>query len=99
MKIRYLYIGMAGMLLSCLFHLSYGYYILVRFMSMVGFVYIGSKQFDKNNNIAITFFVLALLFQPIFKISLGRELWNIVDIVVALFLIILWVKSVRQKKD
>ncbi len=29
-----------------------------------------------------------LLFQPIFKLPLGREVWNIVDIVTAVFLFI-----------
>ena len=96
-NINYLYLGMADMLFSCLLHLPYGYYTLVRFLSMVGFVYIGYKLLDKNNTVAITFFVLALLFQPIFKISLGRELWNIVDIVVALFLLTLWIKNQKSK--
>ena len=36
----------------------------------------------------IVFVALALLFQPFFKIALGRDLWNILDIVTGLFLII-----------
>ncbi len=31
---------------------------------------------------------LALLFQPFFKIALGRQVWNIVDIVVAVGLLV-----------
>ena len=30
---------------------------------------------------------LALLFQPFFKIALGREIWNVVDVVVGIGLI------------
>jgi hypothetical protein len=30
---------------------------------------------------------LALLFQPFLKLSLGREIWNILDIIVALGLV------------
>ena len=30
---------------------------------------------------------LALLFQPFFKIALGREVWNIVDVIVGIGLI------------
>jgi len=30
---------------------------------------------------------LALLFQPFFKISLGRTLWNIVDVIVGIGLL------------
>jgi hypothetical protein len=35
----------------------------------------------------IIFIVLALLFQPFEKIALGRVLWNIVDVGVAVYLI------------
>lgn len=42
----------------------------------------------------VGFGVLALLFQPFFKIALGRELWNVVDVVVGIGLII----SVFRKK-
>jgi flagellar biosynthesis protein FliP len=31
---------------------------------------------------------LALLFQPLFKVSLGRQVWNIVDVVVGVGLFI-----------
>jgi hypothetical protein len=35
----------------------------------------------------IIFIGLALLFQPFFKIALGRQIWNIVDVIVSIFLI------------
>ena len=35
----------------------------------------------------ILFIALALLFQPFFKIALGRTIWNIVDVLVAVFLL------------
>lgn len=40
--------------------------------------------------LAITFGGLALLFQPFFKIALGRTMWNVVDVVVAIGLVALW---------
>lgn len=41
---------------------------------------------------------LALLFQPFFKISLGREMWNIVDVVVGIGLVIsTFIKSKSEK--
>ena len=43
--------------------------------------------------LAITFASFALLFQPFIKIALGRTMWNIVDVIVAVLLIILWVKK------
>jgi hypothetical protein len=39
--------------------------------------------------------MLAVLFQPFIKISLGRELWNIVDVSVAVALLI----SLFLRKD
>ena len=36
---------------------------------------------------AITFGALALLFQPFVKVALGRAMWNVTDVVVALGLI------------
>jgi hypothetical protein len=43
---------------------------------------------DKNKQgLAITFGSLALLFQPFFKVVLGRTVWNVVDVLVAIFLV------------
>ena len=36
----------------------------------------------------IIYIGLALLFQPFFKIALGREIWNIVDVVVGIGLLV-----------
>ena len=47
---------------------------------------------EKKIPLAITFGSLALLFQPFFKVALGRTVWNIVDVVVAVLLFIVWVK-------
>ena len=46
----------------------------------------------------ITFSSLALLFQPLIKITLGRTMWNIVDVIVAVLLIVLWVKDKPESK-
>jgi hypothetical protein len=45
----------------------------------------------------ILFIVLALLFQPLLPIALGRVIWNIVDVVVAGYLIYLLVKMHLKK--
>ena len=41
----------------------------------------------------VVFGALALLFQPFVKIVLGRGVWHIVDIIVAVGLVILWKKK------
>jgi hypothetical protein len=69
--------------------MPYGYYQLVRFVSMLVFVFLGFKELEKENqNIAYLYFGLAILFQPFLKIALGRELWNLVDVVVGIWLMI-----------
>jgi len=72
----------------CLLEMPYGYYIFVRFIAMIGFGYLAFEAYDKGENSQkILFIVLAVLFQPLLKIPLGRLLWNIVDVIVGIGLI------------
>lgn len=96
-KIKYFNPALAVMLLLCLAPMPYGYYQLVRFVAMVAFGIMAYKYHQAQNTIyAITFGALALLFQPYVKIVLGREMWNIVDVVVALWLIVMWIKTMKN---
>lgn len=82
-------VGLAVLFFLCLLKMPYGYYQLVRFLALVGFAILAYIANQEGNGIATTIFVaLALLFQPFFKLALGRELWNIVDVVVGLGLLI-----------
>lgn len=68
--------------------MPYGYYQLVRFLCLIGFSILAYRAFQLNNLKEMVIFVcLAILFQPLLKISLGRTLWNLVDLVVGLFLV------------
>lgn len=59
---------------------------------MVGLGYMAFQYFKQKKEVLTwTFVTLALLFQPFAKIALGRTVWNIVDVVVAVGLIILFV--------
>ncbi len=80
---------LAILFLLCLLNMPYGYYEIVRFLALIGFAYLAYQANQHNNNTAtIIYAALALLFQPFFKIALGRELWNIVDVVVAIGLLL-----------
>ena len=82
---------LAAMLLLCLATMPYGYFMLVRFVMMVAFGWMAYQYYLRQKTVATwTFATLALLFQPIYKIALGRLTWNIVDVVVAIGLIILF---------
>jgi len=94
---KYLKLVLAIALLLCLVPMPYGYYMLVRIVATIlFFIFARQCYVAKKEELAITFGVLALLFQPLFKISLGREAWNIVDVAVAVLLLILWFKENKE---
>lgn len=69
--------------------MPYGYFQLVRLAGLIGFVVLAYKASQQDRKTEMIIFVgLALVFQPFFKIALGRQIWNIVDVVVALGLLI-----------
>ena len=73
----------------CLAELPYGFYQFVRFGALVGFAILAYQANEKDNKTEMIICVcLAILFQPLFKISLGREIWNIVDVIVGLALLV-----------
>lgn len=89
---------MAILLLLCLVDMPYGFYELVRFGAAIAFAYLSYDYFkSKNDGLGFTFAALALLFQPFFKITLGRAIWNFVDVLVAVGLIYLLVKAFKRK--
>ena len=95
---KQMYLFLAAILLLCLAPMPYGYYSLVRFVAMVGFCIIAYKYYQaENERLAWTFGTLALLFQPFMKIALGRLIWNIVDVVVAIGLIVLFIWECKRK--
>jgi hypothetical protein len=86
---KILKITLALLLLLCLAKMPYGYYQFVRFVALVGFALLAFNSYEKGlTNNTIVYIGFALLFQPFIKIALGRELWNIVDVAVAIWLIV-----------
>ena len=80
---------LAVLFFLCLLDMPYGFYQLVRFTGLVGFAILAYHAHQENRQIEkIIYFVLALLFQPFFKIPLGRELWNIIDVILGLSLLV-----------
>ena len=97
--VAFVYGGIATILLLCLFDMPYGFYSFVRFASTAAFCYLAYKSYiSDNKDRMILFIILAVLFQPFFKIPLGRVIWNIVDVTVAAFLIYLLYKHVKDGK-
>ena len=88
---------LAILLFLCLLDMPYGYYQFVRFVSFVAFVFFAYQAHQKDNKTeAFVFVALALLFQPFVKIALGRTLWNLVDVIVGVWLVF---NVLLNKKD
>ena len=73
----------------CLAEMPYVFYQYVRFAGLVGFAIFAYQANEQGRQTEMIIYGgLALLFQPFFKIALGRQMWNIVDVVVGIGLII-----------
>lgn len=88
---------LAVALLLCLFPLSYGFYTVIRLtVSIIAGCW--AYRFYKNNktHLAIIAAGIVILFQPLIKIALNKTTWNIIDIVLAVFLCILVLSKKRE---
>lgn len=73
----------------CLVDMPYGFYQFVRLAGLIGFAIFGYQANEQGRQTEMIIYGgLALLFQPFFKIALGRQMWNIVDVVVGVGLLI-----------
>jgi hypothetical protein len=84
----------------CLLDMPYGFYQAVRFAGLIGFTILAYQANQQGRQTEMIIYGgLALLFQPFFKIALGRQMWNIMDVVVGLGLIIsIFLKPKSQVK-
>lgn len=84
----------------CLANMPYGYYELVRFAALVGFAVLADYANDNENKIEVLIFIaLAILFQPLLKIALGRVLWNIIDVIAGVALLLSVVLPIQKKEN
>ena len=79
---------LALLFVLCLADMPYGYYQFVRFIGLIGFTILAYQSNNLGRRAEMVIYgVLAFLFQPFFKVALGREIWNIVDTIVAIGLL------------
>ena len=86
---RTIKILLAILFFLCLADMPYGFYQFVRFAGLIGFAILAYQANQQGRQTEMIIYGgLALLFQPFFKIALGREIWNIVDVIVGIGLLI-----------
>jgi hypothetical protein len=72
----------------CLADMPYGYYQFVWFAGLVGFAILAYQAHEQGRQTEMIIYSgLAILFKPFFKIALGSQLWDVVDVIVSIFLI------------
>lgn len=82
-------IGLAILFFLCLADMPYGFYQFVRFAGLIGFAILAYQANQQGRQTEMIIYGgLALIFQPFFKIALGRQMWNIVDVIVGIGLLI-----------
>lgn len=87
MPVAVIYIA-AGMLFVGTLPLPYGYYLLLRLVATGTFAWAAYAAYSKQYNILPWLFcVLTLLFNPIIKIHLPKELWAVVDVSAGILLL------------
>jgi hypothetical protein len=88
---------LAILLLGCLLDWDYSYFQVTRFVGMIGFIILASGE--KNRILSFVWIASAVLINPIFKISLGRYVWNIVDVAWAVILILTSISSIEPVRN
>ena len=85
--------------LGCLADMPYGYFQIVRTVGMVAFIYLGYQAQQRKEELWQYFYWGSAFFiNPIIKMPLGRELWNIVDVVWAVVIVVHYL-SLRKKSQ
>ena len=82
---------LAILFMLCLLQMPYGYFQAARFIGMLGFALLANYDYQKNQTVnsgVIIYIAWALLFQPFLKVAFGRTVWNVVDVLVSVGLII-----------
>jgi hypothetical protein len=82
-------ISIAFLIIAMLEGLPYGFFQLLRLILFGSSAYLGWLSYvSKKFFWAWSFVIIGVVFNPIIPLYLGRDLWRIADLLVAVFLII-----------
>ena len=80
--------------------LPYGYYMLLRLVATGVLILAAYISYERKEKLLPWILcVLALLFNPIFKVHFPKELWTIIDIGTGIFLLVIRTKIQERKSN
>ena len=75
-------------LFLCIFHMPYWYYQIIRLSATAGFCYLAYLSYKNNEKVTPFLYAFsAILLNPFVKIYFKKQTWNIIDVILAVFLI------------
>ncbi len=87
-------------LLGAMLPLPVGYYTLLRFVVCGVAVYIAYLAYEYRQMWAMwTFGLMAVVFNPIIKIYLGREVWLAMDLLALVLFVVALIKVKKQRSE
>ena len=79
------------LLFACIYKMPYGYFQMVRLVGCALFVWLAYLEYKENRIITTALCVgCALLFNPIVKVYFKRDLWNDIDVIISIGLVV-WI--------
>ena len=84
------------MSLVCLFELPYWYFQIFRITALTLFLLFAYHE-QKINFWLITWIFFAIIVQPLYKISFGRELWKFIDVFFSIILTYSFFTNLKNK--
>lgn len=83
---------------SAFFDHKYTFYNFVRWFISVSFTYLSFEGIERREYKVLIFFIpVSVLFNPFFTFSFQREVWQLIDILVSIVLVIIFL--IRLKKQ
>lgn len=96
--IRLINISLITLLVGSFFSMPYGYYQAVRVFGIIGFSILAYDA-HKNNLVMLAFVygIAAILFNPIIKIAFDKNVWHVIDIILAIVIIVDLIKKNKTR--
>lgn len=90
-----IWLGPIGILLIALADMPYGYYQILRVILFCASVYLAIAEGRRDGGFWLWAFIAsALIYNPIATLSLGREIWTIVNVMtIAIFGVHFWTRK------